>query len=110
MDRVSVTLRDFEEWLLNNHLAEFKSEIYVREFVNVGFPFLILSGSRYLKAYIIELIFPELKSVNLYLAWNMLSNCILEMKVTENSLELVFDKSRFKRFTGRFSAALHEQW
>lgn len=107
MGRISVTLREFEEWLLNNHLAEFKSEIYIREFVSSGFPFLVLSGSRYLKIFIIELIFPELKSVNLYLAWNILSSCILKLSVTEDRLEIEYDTSRSKRFIGKASAFMY---
>lgn len=96
-----MTLRDFEEWLLINHLAEFKSESYVKEFVSSGFPFLILSGSKYLKLYMIELIFPELKPVNLYLAWNILSSCVLNLKVSEDFLVIEYDKSRSKCFLGK---------
>jgi len=107
MGRVSVTLKDFEEWLLNKHLAEFKSEIYIKEFISSGFPFLVLSGSKYLKIFIIELIFPELKSVNLYLAWNILSSCILKLMVTEDHLEIEYDKSRSKRFLGKSSAVMY---
>jgi len=96
LKRLKVHLKDFENWLLDRRLPEFKSEFYVKEFVSSGFPFLILSGSSYLRQFIIEHLFPELKRLSLYLAWSLTSSCIVKLAVTRDVLEIEADESKLK--------------
>ncbi|GEM_PF-1920243 len=95
-EKLIVNLSDFEKWLLEKHLAEFKSELYVKEFVSQGFVFLILSGSRYLRLYIIENAMPELKRLNPYLAWSLFSSCVISLRSSHECLEIEYDRSKLK--------------
>jgi len=96
MKRIAVKLKDFEKWLIDNHLPEFKHSSYIKEFISQGFPFLILTGSKYLKSYILELTIPKLKSLNIYLAWSLFSNCVTKIKVNHEVLEMEYDESRLR--------------
>jgi len=98
LKRLKVSLKDFEEWLLERHLPEFKSELYVREFVSSGFAFLVLSGSSYLRKFIIEMLFPEFSRLSLYLAWSLASSCIVKLSASRDVLEIEADESKLKDF------------
>ena len=48
------TCKEFEDWLKEEHKSSFKSVKQIKDFVNQGLAFLLISGSSLLKAYILR--------------------------------------------------------
>ena len=54
MVELKVTQKDFEDWLVEEHKASFKSIDQIKEFVSQGILFLFVSGSNFLKSYLLR--------------------------------------------------------
>lgn len=48
------TSKEFEDWLKEEHKSSFKSVEQIKDFVNQGLAFLLISGSNLLKSYILR--------------------------------------------------------